>query len=303
MSLPSQPIGLPPGSESWGISGSDGFEYRILVSRPEAAPPPSGYPVVWLLDGQAFFGAVNDSIQVRSARSDATGVPPMLVVGIAHATPGGRDRLRRQYDFTPDQVSSADSVGASDHDGNTGGAKDFGTLLLGPLRDQVLQRYPADSSRQLLLAHSLAGLFAFDLLTRSPESFTNWQLISPSLWWLTSPALNAAVERLHRTPAASPVQVTMSAGEYENGLAPWEVASAQAEVVLSRRQRRGVVHLVSETARRLLVVPGLTVNERIYQGEDHVSTVFRVINDALRNPFSCLASSDEVREQSPHGPA
>ena len=48
-----------PRSEQFTLRSREGSrEYRIFLARPAAMPPPAGYPVVYVLDGNAFFGTM-----------------------------------------------------------------------------------------------------------------------------------------------------------------------------------------------------------------------------------------------------
>lgn len=274
------------------VRARDGYRYRLRITEPRGEPPEGGYPVIWLLDGHAFGGAVRDSLLVRSARSDATAVPAALLVAVMHGTPGGLDPERRFFDCTPGlPESQLPRQRAGRPWGRHGGAECFGALLLGEMRAAVAARYTINLTQQLLLAHSLAGLLAFDLFTRHPRQFANWQLISPSLWWSSPEWRMAGLDKLHRTEGAghlNGIRITLSAGSFEEQLAPWESESPRSQEILDRRSSRQVIHQVLELAESLSSVPGLAVNQRIYENEDHVSTVFRVINDALRAPFTPL---------------
>ena len=70
--------------------------YRLWLGRPLQAPPAAGYPVVWMLDGNAAVGALDASTLRRLADGDAP-----LLVAIGYRTPLRIDRAGRTFDYTP----------------------------------------------------------------------------------------------------------------------------------------------------------------------------------------------------------
>ncbi|MCT4823463.1 ferric enterobactin esterase PfeE, partial [Pseudomonas aeruginosa] len=69
--------------------------YRLWLGRPLQAPPAAGYPVVWMLDGNAAVGALDASTLRRLADGDAP-----LLVAIGYRTPLRIDRAGRTLDYT-----------------------------------------------------------------------------------------------------------------------------------------------------------------------------------------------------------
>src|SRR5690606_34790021 len=75
------PVTLPRSSQR--VIRHAGADYQLQVAWPASPPPPGGYPVVYLLDAHAGFATAAESERARSHRTDATGVPPTVVVGIS----------------------------------------------------------------------------------------------------------------------------------------------------------------------------------------------------------------------------
>ena len=82
-------------SESVLVSDK-GAEYRILVCAPSGPPPPHGFPVIYVLDGDAWFGAAIEVAKMREYEKLA----PAIIVGDGYPSRGFFG-LRRSYDFTP----------------------------------------------------------------------------------------------------------------------------------------------------------------------------------------------------------
>lgn len=45
-----------PETEWWDLTAEDGAVYRIYGSHPQGEAPKDGYPVLFVLDGNAMFG-------------------------------------------------------------------------------------------------------------------------------------------------------------------------------------------------------------------------------------------------------
>src|SRR5690348_15341090 len=61
------------------LASKQGRHYRIQVSVPVAAAPKDGYPVVYVMDGNGWFGPAVDVARMREYEK----LSPTIVVGIA----------------------------------------------------------------------------------------------------------------------------------------------------------------------------------------------------------------------------
>jgi predicted alpha/beta superfamily hydrolase len=97
-------------------------------------------------------------------------LPPSIVVGIENV-----DRYR-DFTFAPDkQEFLAEYPGA-------GGSGSFISFIQEEVIPLVEKRYATDST-STLIGQSLGGLLATEILFTYPDTFTNYVIISPSLWW------------------------------------------------------------------------------------------------------------------------
>ncbi len=277
--------GLPtvtlPRSACWSLALS-GQPYRLMVAWPDGPPPAAGFPLHVLLDADLFFGALVDAVRSRQRRTDATGVEPAVVVGIALEGDRQAMRTRRHFDFTPptpEALLPPADLGAPwpPH----GGAAMFGDWLTQQVLTLVAQHYPVDRERTTLFAHSLAGLCAVDLLTRAPTAFQRWRIASPSLWWYQD-RLPDILDRLGDTPP--PIDVALAVGEYEDHLAPWQSGHPDAPRIAARRaaRRMGPATAALADGLRQRLPPSARIHFRRYLGEDHASVPLRLFLDALR---------------------
>jgi predicted alpha/beta superfamily hydrolase len=175
------------GTETFDVVSRQGKQYRIFVSVPRGTAPLKGYPVLVLLDANAYFAGVFSALQVLTppdpqlASISLSGVQPLIVVGVGYPGDAPFNLARREFDFLPAHVATKPQAGIPWLNG--GGADMFLTFLLDELRPALAHRYPVDPDRQSLTGHSLGGYFTLYVLVNRPSAFRNYAAISPSLWW------------------------------------------------------------------------------------------------------------------------
>jgi len=154
-----------PGAFCFDAFKGRGAGYRIFVYCPQVSPPPSGFPVMYVLDGNATFGTAVDTVALQMKRTKSTGVPPCIIVGIGYPTPDLIDIQRRQHDYTP------------------AGAPAFSDFVENELKPALQARLPIDPEMQALFGHSLGGLYTVWSLFTRPHTFRSYMAASPSFWW------------------------------------------------------------------------------------------------------------------------
>lgn len=181
--------------------------HRLFLAVPKAAPPASGWPVLYMLDGNAAFDFLT--------AADLAGVPGLMVVGVGYDTEKQFARELRTLDFTapdgPGDGLRPDHV----HAGRmAGGAALFHDRLTGPLRVAAEQGLPVDPARRTLWGHSFGGLFALYALLARPQGFARYAAISPSIWWD-----DALIRRIaaRAAPASRPLLVALGDREKRSG--------------------------------------------------------------------------------------
>lgn len=155
--------------------------HRLFRAVPKGDAPPEGWPVLYLLDGNAAF----DFLTAEHLAM----VPGLVLVGVGYDTDRQFARERRTLDFTaPDPAApGADAEGLRPdpvHEGRiAGGAGQFLDRLTGPLRAAAEQGLEIDPARRTLWGHSFGGLFTLYALLAQPGAFARYAAISPSIWW------------------------------------------------------------------------------------------------------------------------
>lgn len=261
-----------PEAETWDVISKDGAKYQILVSRPDPKikpPPEDGYPVLYVLDGNAFFAMFADARRVQGVY-DNNEITKSIIVAVGYPTSNnyGYDYARRMEDFTapwPDPLPASEKRFGS---WKAGGQDRFLTFLLEQLRPEVAKRYPIDPNRQALFGHSLGGLFALHVLYTHPNSFAAIIAASPSIFWHDSQILGeerAFAESLAQGRIRQPIaKLLMVAGERED--TPVELWDAQA------------------AAPRLAALSayGLRSHFEMFKDETHITVPSRAVTSALR---------------------
>ena len=149
--------------------------HRLFIAAPRGPVPAQGWPVIYLLDGNAAFDFLTPD--------HLAAVPGLVVVGVGYDTDRQFARERRTLDFTPPDGAQGirpDPV----HPGRmAGGGADFLARLTGPLRARAEEGLPIDTARRTLWGHSFGGLFTLYAALSAPDSFARFAAISPSVWW------------------------------------------------------------------------------------------------------------------------
>lgn len=176
-----EPVSVPyamPETEMWDMTSADGQEFRIFVSRPSAPAPGGGYPILYVLDGNAMFAGFAEARRIHGFGS--SGIDKMIVVGVGHPGEQIYD-ARRMFDFTAPIATPALKQAFAQY--QSGGRDRFAKFLLDELRPAIEKRYSVNTARQSLYGHSLGGLFALHMLYSRPGAFRTIIATSPSIWW------------------------------------------------------------------------------------------------------------------------
>jgi predicted alpha/beta superfamily hydrolase len=174
-----------------------GRAYRITISLPlgYSASPDESWPfndtpdrwsVVYVLDGNKYFGMVTDMIRPMSWCGSTTDA---IVVGIGY--PESEDPIeafreyftRRDHDLTPIRDEAVEKSMAKAHQRPVpnGDARNFHKFIKDELIPLVEKTYRADSARRILAGHSYGGLFALFGMFETPDLFSTLIIGSPTL--------------------------------------------------------------------------------------------------------------------------
>ncbi|HCX00515.1 MAG TPA: esterase [Pantoea sp.] len=157
------------------FSSADGLRhYKVWLGVPKQTPPPKGFPVLFMLDGNAAMARLSEDRLKQLAGNR----PPMLVA-VGYDTRLPFDVRARALDYTPPGGQPGDP-GQERYPG--GGSHAFRNLLLNQIIPWTEKQAPGDPQRCALWGHSYGGLFVLDTLYHA-SGFTHYFSAAPSLGW------------------------------------------------------------------------------------------------------------------------
>ncbi|MCR8641646.1 alpha/beta hydrolase [Paenibacillus sp. N1-5-1-14] len=263
-----------PRSKEWQmVAKESGREYRIFVASPSEVPPPSGFPVIYMLDGNAIFGTMVEAVRVQSRRPEKTGVTPAVIVGIGYPTDEPFNPARF-YDFT---MPTEPSELPKSYDGSPwpemGGAESFFQFIEQDLKPRIESMCNIDKNRQSIWGHSLGGLFVLQTLFNHSTSFQTYIAGSPSIHWNKSRIREMEqhfTEQLKLNPHKIDLLITAGELEQSHPSRMNEYAKALAERLFGYADC------------------GMHVEYKEFEGEGHVSVLPGLISRTARFAFQPL---------------
>lgn len=274
------------------LRSADGLTYRIIVAPPPGPSPKAGYPVIYVLDGNAWAPMVSEVIRTNVDFGFRSKVEPALVVGVGYPIDGPYDMVRRDWDLTTPTSVPADTGGSK-----VGGYEAMARFIEQRVKPDIEKRFPIDRKRQTLAGHSLGGLFALRTLINHRDAFQAYIAMSPSIWW-NDAALIKDASVLMTTPGQLGPRVYIGVGELEQHWTPAYRAQREAWLRASAAADRSVFDAKSvdaymadmasakmvDNARELAQVlrdKGLEVHFDLFPDEDHFSVIPSEIGRAV----------------------
>ncbi len=254
-----------PSTSMWELKSDDGEIYRIFVSYPAVEAPKEGFPVLYVLDGNAMFAGFAETRRMQ----EGSDVGKSIIVGVGYPTDQAYD-MRRLYDLTgpaPPPQPWRDEFAKE----RAGGWDKFLDFLTGKLRTEIGKRYKINLDRQALFGHSLGGLFAIHALFSRPDAFHAIIAASPSLFWHEREMLKEEQDFTARLQAWKIPKVSRL----------MVVAGDREETVLEGWDPEAFVKRIEPMS-----AYGLRIKSEIYEGEGHMTVPSRAVSGTLRFAFS-----------------
>lgn len=250
-------------AEMWNLDADHGETYRIYVSKPDGDAPQGGFPVLYVLDGNAMFAGFAEARRIQSVYDD--GLEQLIVVGIGYPNDELYDG-RRLGDFTPPIQNPV--LGDLYKEYPSGKRDLFEAFLMQKLRPEIARRYSVNPVRESLYGHSLGGLFALHTVFTSPGTFHTVIAASPTIWWDDQTIL--AEERafrasLEKDPSiGNRVRVDVLVGELEEA-----TVTVGDSIALADRLAE-------------LSIYGVRSSFHLLEAETHITVPSRSVTTALR---------------------
>lgn len=309
-------VSIPNTRQIEFTSAINGEPYALFVSIPFIPPPPGGYPVYYVLDGEAYFStaAIGSMLLLENAA---------VVVGIDHnafndravvekysgrkpgdTSPIGMDaisdaynRLRR-HDFTS-PIAPAHRAPAWFEPPESGGVDDFLKIIEREIKPKIAALVPVNTANQAIYGHSMGGLAVVHAFFTEPNAFRSFIASSPSLWWdgdavLKDEAKFAAAVTAGR--AAPRILITAGGDEADSTLPPKAFLDSltpekRAEIAPYFKMRStwsGMITGTQGLAARLAALygaRGYKVEYARMAGEDHPTAALVSVGRGLRFAF------------------
>ncbi|MBV6285720.1 alpha/beta hydrolase [Pseudomonas aegrilactucae] len=243
-----QPVTLE-GTEQWMMKSAEGREYRIMVSLPEGDVPwTGGYPVIYLLDGNAYFPAFHAAKRAQDRLRGS------ILVAIGYPSDTPLDFERRAFDLSPPQPAERNTP-------PQGGQDLFLDFIEKRLMPRVAERFKVDQDQRSLVGHSFGGMFGVYALFTRPALFQHVVAVSPSLWWRDRYLM--APERAFTKQA--------HAGQVDLTHRSLTLLMGERDMVQEIQDARALQQRLQDLSQY-----GLRSDFQIEAGEDHMSVPFRI---------------------------
>jgi predicted alpha/beta superfamily hydrolase len=249
-----RPVALLRTEQHAQVARSNGQRYDVQVALPRGyGEGTERYGVLLVLDADYAFPVAHGIVDHLADRDR---IRPLIVVGVAY--PGNTYprtyRLNRTRDYTPVRSAEGYGDGVQDVSGGAGAFLSYLADELLPWLDRTYRTAPGDRT---LVGHSYGGLFGTWTLHTRPAVFARYLLVSPSLWY--------ADRMLFRLPPPAPgPEVVLAVGGDEAPRMPADL-----------RELAGVLR-----------ARGVSVHDRVYEGENHDTVFPTALTWGLRTLFS-----------------
>ena len=237
------------GTEQWTMHSAEGREYRIMISLPEGdVPYTGGYPVIYLLDGNAYFPAFH------AAKRAQDRLRASIIVAIGYPSDTPLDFVRRAFDLSP-------PVPQERNEPPQGGQDLFLEFIEKRLMPKVSERFKVDQDQRSLVGHSFGGMFGVYALFTRPALFQHVVAVSPSLWWR---------DRYLMEPERAFSQ-RARAGQVDLTHRSLTLLMGERDMVQEIQDARALQLRLQDLSQY-----GLRSDFQVEPGEDHMSVPFRV---------------------------
>ena len=223
------------------------------------------FPVLYVLDGDAYFPALITIISALSEINDNSVLPPMIVVGIPNS------RGHRNRDLTP--FVSKDMPGS-------GGGEAFTAFLEKEVIPYIDKTYPTAPYR-VLTGHSLGGLMVVNTLLKHPSLFNAYAPTDPSMFFANEKLLLQSDTLLQQAHLQGRSLFLAVANTMPEGL---DTASVRTDTTELTHHIRAILQLSDHLKK--YSADSLRWAYKYYPDDDHHSLPTAAHYDALRFIFS-----------------
>jgi len=146
-------------------------EYELYIQLPEDYSENVKYPVVYVTDSWYAFPIVAGSVLVPMATEK---MEKVIVVGVSRDLSIDRDASRLR-DYTPTTPENWKS--------KSGEADVYHRFISNDVFNYIDSTYSTDKNQRTYVGVSLGGMWGAYILLKHPDTFSNYVLASPALWF------------------------------------------------------------------------------------------------------------------------
>jgi predicted alpha/beta superfamily hydrolase len=242
----------------------------------------TGYPVMYLLDGEAFFNSFTGMVQYLSSIGK---MPEMIIVGIKNTD--------RNKDLTPTHwVYWSDGEKDEKALHNTGGGEKFLSFIQNELIPHIESTFPTAPYR-MFVGHSLGGLTVLNAFANHSSLFKSYVAIDPTVWWDNRLILRQTKEALAKGNYEDKSLFYASANTMDKNMDTIRVMNDTAQANIHVKDNllfRGLLQQ-DKTSR-------LNWQWKYYPEDNHPSVPFISAYDALRVLFKGYDMGKEMDDPS-----
>jgi predicted alpha/beta superfamily hydrolase len=231
-------------------------ERTVLVRLPEGYERSDlRYPVLYLLDGEFFFGQASSAVNYLSELAYVRNqrIPQMIVVAIVN--------VDRNRDYTPTYAPRQNQLEFP----TSGKAVRFLEFISAELFPLIESRYRTQPFR-VLTGWSLGGLFTVYTYLEHPDLFSAYLAMSPSLWWDKDLFVKRTATMLQQGKMSNR-RITVTLGALEGG-------------DMDRSVRRGFVPLMKQSSQQQIRFDFLEIPE-----EGHNYVTYKALYEGLKSVY------------------
>ena len=282
----------------------NGQSYALLISLPVGLPPKGGYPVVYVLDGVAYFGSATEAVRGNNLNALVVGISypfddPAFLAKTLKTPPSASGRpsilqigpaiqITRTFDLTPptsaEFMAKQKSPGMSEM--SAGGVDALLKVIETEIKPKVHALLPVNAGNEALYGHSLGGLAVLRALFTEPTAFRTFIAASPSIWWNDRAILadEAAFAAKVTSVVATP-RILITVGGLEQTAAPvppgFPMKQAEADALMKSARMVGNATELGARLKALKGGPGYEVRTVVFAGETHGSVEQAAVSRGL----------------------
>jgi predicted alpha/beta superfamily hydrolase len=154
-------------------------DYLIQTFVPAGEVPSQGFPVLYVLDGNAAFDSAANIAKSVGGGANRLGLSPVAIVAIGYPQQHSFDVDKRALDYTPKTSAEFQKQAKYQY----GGADQFIKFIEKEIKPVIHTKIKVNPQQQSLFGHSFGGLFVLHTFFNQPQTFQRYIAASPSLWF------------------------------------------------------------------------------------------------------------------------